>query len=890
MQRSARRFGSLAAFASLAALGACSGPAEVVLSPDEGADASVDASADDASRDASGGFDVGTLDGTGCVPPTCADLGVNCGAVTDKKCGGVIQCGSCEGGALCGANGHPNVCGSAGDVDAGPCDPLTCAGVDAKCGSIADGCGHLVDCGPCQAPETCGGGGVPYHCGDPTSVDAATCQPVDCAAQNLFCGPAGDGCGHTLDCGPCAGLDTCGGGGEPGKCGHVVCSPRTCADQLVGCGPAGDGCGATLDCGGCTSPRSCGGDPAKPGQCGCTGACANVPECSGGATTTLTGTVKDPAGNNPLYNVLVYVPNDPSDPELTKVPSGTTCDQCGAAAAGNPLVTTYTKTDGTFSLAGVPVGKGVTLVIQLGRWRRLFQVDVDTACQSNVVKGTGTGGAAIAGGVLTMPKNKAEGNIPLTAIVTGGADALECVFYKMGIDRAEFTNPGGGGRIELYQGAGYDPFYGYSGVGARIDANTPLSPNVVGFLPTYDMVVLSCQGENFDATMDPLLAQYAKLVDYANGGGRLFASHYSYTYLQEGGAANPFYGTATWSATETQYSSLTGYVDVDTTHNPKGPDFAAWLGNVGALGTTNPPSLDIAEPRYNVTSVVAPTQQWLYFLRGGRKVVTPLHFTFNTPVGAPSASQCGRVLFSDFHVVTTGISGSGNQTFPSECSAGAMTAQEKVLEFMLFDLGACVQPYTPVCTPTTCGAANVECGATGDGCGGALDCGNCPAGETCGLGGPGKCGKPSCTATTCAAQGIDCGYAGDGCGNLLTCPPCPAGQTCGGGGQAGKCGAPGDGGATCKPLDCAQQGIECGQAGDGCGHVITCPPCPTGEYCGGGGPGRCGNVTCAPLSCAAQKIECGLAGDGCGDQIDCGNCPTGQICGLAGPGKCGSVH
>ena len=73
----------------------------------------------------------------------------------------------------------------------------------------------------------------------------------------------------------------------------------------------------------------------------------------------------------------------------------------GATAAGDPLVTTYTKTAGTFSLAGVPVGSNITLAIQLGRWRRLFTVNVPNACQANVVTGTGHGGGAIAGGVST---------------------------------------------------------------------------------------------------------------------------------------------------------------------------------------------------------------------------------------------------------------------------------------------------------------------------------------------------------------------------------------------------------------------------------------------------------------------------------------------------------
>lgn len=39
--------------------------------------------------------------------------------------------------------------------------------------------------------------------------------------------------------------------------GACVCVPLTCASTGSNCGPIGDGCGGTLDCGGCTSPLTC---------------------------------------------------------------------------------------------------------------------------------------------------------------------------------------------------------------------------------------------------------------------------------------------------------------------------------------------------------------------------------------------------------------------------------------------------------------------------------------------------------------------------------------------------------------------------------------------------------------------------------------------------------
>ncbi len=173
-------------------------------------------------------------------------------------------------------------------------------------------------------------------------------------------------------------------------------------------------------------------------------------------------------------------------------------------------------------------------------------------------------------------------------------------------------------------------------------------------------------------------------------------------------------------------------------------------------------------------------------------------------------------------------------------------------------------------------------------------CGTCIAPQTCGGGGtPGQCGggeAGTCTPLTCQQLNIGCGPAGDGCGGQLNCGSCPTGQSCGGGGVPGQCGTPDA--STCVPLTCQQQNINCGPAGDGCGNEIMCGSCPTGQTCGGGGvPNQCGTNgggSCTPKTCQQLGFQCGPAGDGCGGLLQCGSCQSGQTCGGGGtPGQCG---
>ena len=831
--------------------------------------------------------------GSSCVPTTCAMLGYDCGPASDS-CGGLLQCGSCTAPQTCGGGGFSK-CGLPAGIgpDGGrvsSCVPTSCAALGYSCGEAADGCGGLLQCGTCTAPQTCGGGGF-SKCGLPPGIapdggPIFSCKPTTCADLGYACGPASDGCGALLQCGTCAAPEVCGAGGF-NKCGLPagvgsdggsvsLCVPSTCQSQGISCGPAGDGCGALLSCGTCNAPQSCGGG-GVPGQCGCQGLCQQLAACDAGAVTTVTGTVR--AGHSawtglaadPVPNVLVYVPEAGSS-GLQPFTRGAACRQCGADVSGNPLVSTYTQFDGTFTLTGVPAGDNIPVVIQLGRWRRLFQVHV-TACATTAL------------GDLNLPRNKSEGDIPLTAISTGSVDPLECVLLKMGVDQAEFTPDSGSGRIHVYGGGPNGPNGGTpgatAGMGTRAES---FLLDTGGTFMNYDQVMLPCWGSPAVKSAEEL----ANLISYADNGGHFFATHYSYSWLHNNGE---FDGVVHWHPDYNNPGNVNWTLNASIATPPSPPaahggTFAKWLNLVGALSNAgNPipaqPHVSINNPRHDADYVVGQTLDWIDGTDPQKNASMVEHFTFNTPVPAADAgatATCGHAIFSDFHVsqIAGGAASTKGMTFPNECTT-TFTAQERILEYMVFDLASCAGPLITNCVPRTCQQQNVGCGPAGDGCGGQLNCGACTAPLTCGGGGvAGQCGEPdggTCQQKTCQQQGLQCGQTGDGCGNVLSCGMCTAPAACVG----GQCVTSDAGG--CIPTSCQQQNLACGEAGDGCGNVLDCGTCASPDACVAGqcvgvdsGPG------CVAATCSQQNLQCGQAGDGCGNVLDCGACPAGASC------------
>ncbi len=912
---------------SLAA--ACDSSPQVLADDESGSDDGTDDDSTDGSDetdDAGGGTQGPDVVGTDeviehdetddeCEPLDCDDLDADCGPIADG-CGGIVECGDCDDGAGCGIL-EPNTCTPFADLCVPQEEEEACE--DKECGLVGDGCGGSYDCGQCGDGEACGVA-KRFQCDEAITWlgDASSpgCRPqtAEAACAGKECGITFDGCGteekNTFDCAEISG--GCDGGEFCGLTAAFQCdappeptcdAAESCAELGWECGMAVDDCGTLFDCAAegltCNFTETCVGGVDGPTECvagGPDGAsdcelCDSIVDCSADAQdTTLTGRVitpgasADDTGNQVgVPNAFVYIlrTNDPTElPDIESgIPEGgTNCDRCDEQDLGPVLSSDTTNALGEFTLEGnIPIGEEFLLVVKIGKFRRAvtMTLDEDAACATTAVDTADT----------RLPRSSTDGigaNLPKIAISTGQIDAMECVFYKMGIEEAEFAEPGAEGddpaRVHMYQANGAVMSTGSTD-------HTELHSDL-DRLFIYDMVVFDCEGPGYGNYSE----SDENVRNYVNSGGRMFASHLSYTWVYDNGTADYAEETAidtglSQSATfTTALGTLenvgTGIVSVGRPRaNPsKIQAFADWLVNEDAATFADDQyTFDVIDPRQQASSVNEFSEEFVYREFQGDPWVQ--QYAFNTPYGAPEEAICGRVAYSAFHVSSGGANDAfADAVFPSYCE-GDLTTQEKVLLYMLFDLGACVTteiPEPPDCEPV--GDCTGRCGTIPDGCGGTLDC-TCPEGEICLPGG--VCGDTTCTPTTCEEQDAECGPIADGCGGSIDCGPCPEGQVCGLE-EPNQCADIPD----CPPLDCEDQDAECGVLGDGCGGTVDCGPCPAGEVCGLLEAFQCDPPSCIPLTCEEEDAECGVIGDGCGELVDCGDCPPGFICGLEEANKC----
>ena len=454
---------------------------------------------------------------------------------------------------------------------------------------------------------------------------------------------------------------------------------------------ASDGSGVVSSgSGGLVPPGTCTGDAGQPLQC-----YVDL-SCPGGSSTTLKGTVFDPAGKNPVRNAAVFVPNRTPLPPIA---TGTNrCTSC-STPIGDYAAVTLTEADGSFVLTGVPTVANLPLVVQIGKWRRTITVPEVSNCATTALPDSGPG-------QVRLPRSQKEGDMPQIAVLTGGADNLGCFLTRVGVDPSEYSAPHAGGRVDVYQGLGtagsdagpgggpsaYAP--GLSG-GVAGDCTTTSCPlwSSTSSLETYDLVLLGCEGGGYDQTPDAGDAGVANVTpaakqamhDWLGLGGRLFAAHDQSAWFQNGPL--DFQETAMWRAPSSSAAACPDCTVDDSFAG--GRDLRGWLQAIGLVpdGGTELPLANVTDSVSTVNP--ATTTRWVYDPTDGDTKL----LSFATPVGGIDsgisgtvvAQYCGRAVFFDLHA-----GGAAEGDVPGSCSAADSTPDEKLLEYQLFDESICV--------------------------------------------------------------------------------------------------------------------------------------------------------------------------------------------------------
>jgi hypothetical protein len=367
--------------------------------------------------------------------------------------------------------------------------------------------------------------------------------------------------------------------------------------------------------------------------------------CAPNPPPSISGKVYAPNGVDPVAGASVHVPL-----ALAALSPSVTCESC--AVKGRFLAHIYSGADGSFKLVGVPNGT-FKLGIQKGHFRRLVEVTVPSCGHLDLPREK-----------TTLPGRSRQWDpldaVPSIAVVSGVWDQMEKVLDKLGLEERTLYN----GRV---YGTGTDSVQALLQNGAR--------------LQSHHLLLINC-GTKFENLVTSAGPARNNLREYVRQGGRLFATDYSYDYIEqvfpelidyEGSDATPPSQPEEWNAAErgTEITSVQGTI-LDAS-------LKAWLGlpEIDALAPGGQVPLTGFMPSWAVMKSVnenAGGKVWVTapVTWAGGAGARPL--TATADYRGTDGTGCGRILFSSYHTHGT---------------APELLPQERILEYMILEIGAC---------------------------------------------------------------------------------------------------------------------------------------------------------------------------------------------------------
>jgi hypothetical protein len=459
-----------------------------------------------------------------------------------------------------------------------------------------------------------------------------------------------------------------------------------CVVLVAGCGsasrtPVGTTAGGMKQDMGATGSTTSGGGADLAGTSNPTGMTFN--DMCNGKPTTISGVVTAPNGHDPIPNAFAYVINSRGE-----FPPTVACELCNMPV-DSVSATTTTKVDGSFTLdiSTEPVSATLEVTVNMGRFRHTGTVSVQP-CMDNSDADTALPGKA--GGTDDIPK---------IAVATGNQDELDTVLEAMGLDST----------------VGFDCYEGREppAAGKTLKAlTTPcgkrasLSPieSLLGnetMLESYNLVFLSCAPYKFKSLTAAQQQQItANLQTWTGKGGRLFVTDNSYDYIAQAfPAAISFLdgNTAIDAANEgvggtsSAPASYAGIINDMT--------LASWMSTVGAIPSgSNTLTLNgylshwsvVGSLPMSTTDVVDATNAVAYGTgpkpspTPGPAATYPQSVKFD--IDAPSGGACGRGIYTSYHTLLS--------TTSSVDPTVMLSPQERILEYLMFEAGACVGPIS----------------------------------------------------------------------------------------------------------------------------------------------------------------------------------------------------